>query len=283
MSAYFKYTCAAPDGTVKTKTLSKRLYSRDTALDCADDWKKLVRAGKYQEAIDLKPHLAVEEITGKRLKDPEVDVMSLFPKKDVTDIELPTNGGASFLLCGASRSGKSTAMCYLWEHYFKKCITILTTGSHQAEIYKPLHKACAVSPEFFPELLKESMKLNKESNNKYPILHILDDMLDGRNTKPLVKLCTIGRNNGQNSIICVQDLTMINTIGRANINYVLLFKLNSDLSIEKVVKTWLRHFLPGKMKLVDMYKLYRKLTEDHHFIVIDTLDNKIFRCKLDID
>lgn len=203
------------------------------------------------------------------------------PFRKLDSIDLPTNGGCSFGLIGSTRSGKSTAMIWLWEKYFSRHTTIMTTGSIQADIYGPLRSKCAISPEFYPELIKESMTLNQKTKNHYPILHILDDMLDGKNTKALSKLLTIGRNSALSTIICAQELTILNAIGRTNLNYICCFRLNSDMAVEKVVRNWLRHVLPGKT-IEDKCAAYKLLTQDHHFLVVDTLMDEIFHCKLDL-
>lgn len=201
-------------------------------------------------------------------------------QKRLDSIETPENGCFSFGLIGSTRSGKTCAMLWLWEKYFKEHISIMTTGSSQADIYGPLRKHVAVSPAFYPELLKETMALNNKTGNKYKFLHIFDDMLDGKNSKDLSKLLCIGRNNGCSTMIAGQDLTILNSIGRTNLNYVLLFRLNSMMSVEKVVKNYLRHFLPGSME--DKIKLYVQLTQEHYFFVCDFLANDTFLCKLDI-
>jgi hypothetical protein len=170
-------------------------------------------------------------------------------------------------------------MLWIWNTWFRDHLTIMTTGSSQAEIYNPLRK-CAITPNFYPELMKESMLLNQKTGNKYKFLHILDDMLDGKNSKSLSKLLCIGRNNGQSTIICGQDLTILNSIGRTNLNYVLLFRLNSLLSVEKVVRNYLRHVLKGSIE--EQCKEYVRLTNDHYFFVCDFLANDVFLCKLDI-
>jgi hypothetical protein len=203
------------------------------------------------------------------------------PFRKLSSIDLPVNGGCSFGLIGSTRSGKSTCMIYLYEKYFSRHITIMTTGSIQADIYGPLRKQCAISPEFYPELIKESMSLNQKTKNHYPILHILDDMLDGKNTKALSKLLTIGRNSALSTIICAQELTILNAIGRTNLNYILCFRLNSDTAVEKVVRNWLRHVLPGKT-IEDKCHAYKMLTQNHHFLVVDTLMDEVFHCKLDL-
>jgi hypothetical protein len=207
--------------------------------------------------------------------------MDKIPFRKLESIDLPAGGGCSFGLIGSTRSGKSTCMLWLWEHYFSKFITILTTGSSQADIYGPLRKACVISPEFYPELIKETMHISMKTRNHYNFLHILDDMLDGKNTKALSKLLTIGRNNGQSTIIAAQELTILNAIGRTNLNYICCFRLNSDLSVEKVVRNWLRHVLPGKT-IDEKCHAYKMLTANHHFIVVDTLMDEVFHCKLDL-
>jgi len=203
------------------------------------------------------------------------------PFRKMESIDLPSNGGVSFGLIGSTRSGKSSAMLWLWEKYFKHHITILTTGSSQADIYGPLRRSCAIAPEFYPDIIKETMALSFKTKNHYPFLHILDDMLDGKNTKALSKLLTIGRNNGQSTIICAQELSILNAIGRTNLNYILCFRLNSDIAIEKVVRNWLRHILPGKT-IEDKCHSYKLLTANHHFICVDTLMDEVFHCKLDL-
>lgn len=216
------------------------------------------------------------------MADREVDPRAYgIPVRKLHSIDLPAGGNCSFGLIGSTRSGKSTAMLWLWEHYFKSHTTIMTTGSIQADIYGPLRKTCAISPDFYPELIKESMILNQKTGNKYPILHILDDMLDGKNTKALSKLLCIGRNSALSTIICGQELTILNAIGRTNLNYILCFRLNSDTAIEKVVRNWLRHVLPGKT-IEDKCAEYKLLTANHRFFCVDTLADEVFSCRLDL-
>jgi len=203
------------------------------------------------------------------------------PIRRLDTITPPENGCFSFGLVGSTRSGKSVAMLWLWDNYFKEHVTIMTTGSSQADIYKPLNKSSAISPAFYPELIKESLILNQRTNNKYKILHIFDDCLDGKNSKAISKLLCIGRNNGLSTIFCAQDLTIMNSIGRTNFNYMLLFRLNSQVAVEKVVRNYLRHVLP-KASIEEQCRMYNDLTQEHYFFVCDFLSNETFICKLDI-
>ena len=206
------------------------------------------------------------------------------PFRKLSSIDIPSNGGGcSFGLIGSTRSGKSTAMLYLWEKYFKDQTTVLMTGSATAEIYKPLAKTAAICPEFHSELIKEAIKMNQDGPKPgcYPTTFIFDDMLDGKNSKALQKLLCIGRNSNLSTIYVGQELSILNSIGRTNLNFLLLFRLNSDMAIEKVVRNYLRHVLP-RASIADQCAMYKELTTDHHFICVDCLANEVFLSKLDV-
>jgi hypothetical protein len=214
---------------------------------------------------------------------PKIDPRTLgIPIRRLDSIQPPDNKCMSFGLIGSTRSGKTVALLYIWDTWFRDShITIMATGSSQADIYKPLQKSAAVSPSFYPEVIKETMTLNHKTDNKYKFLHIFDDMLDGKNSKALSKLLCIGRNNGMSTIISAQELTIMNSVGRTNLNYMLLFRLNSQMAVEKVVRNYLTHILPGK-NIEEKCKMYVALTQDHYCFVCDFLSNEVFITKIDI-
>lgn len=205
------------------------------------------------------------------------------PIKRLDSIKPPENVCMSFGLVGSTRSGKTVALLYIWQTWFKEShINIMYTGSAQAEIYKPLKTSTAVANYYFPEVIKESMLLNNKTKNKYKFLHIFDDMLDGKGSKSLSKLLCIGRNNGMSTIISAQELTILNAVGRTNLNYMLLFRLNSQMAVEKVVRNYLTHIIPGK-NIEEKCKIYVALTQDHWCFVCDFLSNEVFLTKIPIE
>jgi hypothetical protein len=96
----------------------------------------------------------------------------------------------------------------------------------------------------------------------------------------MLKLLTIGRNHYQNTLLSGQELSILNAIGRSNINFVFLGKLNSSMAIEKVIKTYLLSHFPTNMKMGDKIKLYSELTANYNWIVIDAIENECFITKL---
>jgi Poxvirus A32 protein len=289
MSEFFSFKATDPESKkVFTKKISIDTYGREKAKKMGDDWVKSVNKGLYSPSLRTNKSILQDTfIRKKSLKDESSDddgsVIDIFEKKPINELllELPDDKfGVSFLLLGATRSGKSTLMNWIYDTFFKSYITILHTGSHQSEIYKPLQKSCCIAPLFASELISETSKINSNTNNHYKFLHIIDDIVDKKNSRELIKLLTIGRNHRLNTIITGQELSVFNAIGRSNINYVILLRLNSDMAIEKVIKTYLRSYFPTGTKLNDMIQTYKELTAEHGFFFIDNLNDKIFASKL---
>jgi hypothetical protein len=198
----------------------------------------------------------------------------------LSDLE---TGGNSVLLCGSTRSGKSTALKYILDKYFKDHVGVLFSNSIHAHAYDHMnYKAITKSGVVIPELVKDAYLINRETDNHYPWIFIYDDTPTVRNDKELLKLLTIYRNSGISGIVATQSPSMINPTSRSNFNFVCLFKLNSMEQVENVVKVWLRSYFPKGFTLEDKIQWYRMATEDHHFIFIDNLNGTVQRCKINI-
>lgn len=192
-------------------------------------------------------------------------------------------GGCSILMIGSTRSGKSTALKHIMDKYFKKHVGVLFSQSINANAYKDMnYPLIAKSGAFVPELIHDMYSINKETKNNYPFLVIIDDCPLVRSDKELLKLTTIYRNSGLSSIVCCQNLGMLNPTCRSNINFIMLFKLNNTEAIEKTIKTFLRGYLPQGWNYDMKIDWYKRITEDHHFIFLDNLAGTIFRCKIDV-
>jgi hypothetical protein len=66
---------------------------------------------------------------------------------------------------------------------------------------------------------------------------------------------------------------------RGNLNVVMLGYMNSDESCEKVIRMFCYASIEGK-NIEEKIQNYKKLTSDHHWIVIDNLEGTVYRTKL---
>lgn len=197
------------------------------------------------------------------------------------EVELPERktGGVSFCLIGSTRSGKTTLLKHILNEYFNRHITVLMSNSIHAPIYKEISD-CIKSPLYSHKVIKEGYEINRKTNNHYPILYVLDDVVDKKHDKELLKLLTIYRNSGLSTIISLQSPILMNTAGRGNINFVCLGKMNSDENIEKVVRMYLMSYLKGKID--DKIRQYKLLVEDHFWFMVDNLTGEVYRFKIKI-
>lgn len=196
-------------------------------------------------------------------------------------LDIPKEGGCSILLAGSTRSGKSTALGHILHKYFSKYISVLMTHSPQADIYKDID--CLQAPNYYPAVIRDMAYINKKTENKYDFLAILDDVVTGiKHDKEILKMLTIYRNSNCSTIMCIQALTLMNSAGRTNVNFVVLFKFNSDAEIERAVKMYLGSYFPKDMKLLEKMRLYREMTENHYCFIVDNLNGRVFRSKIPV-
>lgn len=204
------------------------------------------------------------------------------PFRNIDTLVLPDDKfGCSLVFYGSTRSGKTTLLNYLYDKHFKKHISVLMSGSLNSGSYKRLEKSCVTSDMFHPEVLKDMYAINHKTKNHYKFCCIMDDITNHKYNEETVKLFTIYRNSRISSFVCVQAITMMNKTARANINFVLLGRLNNDSEIETVIKSYLTSFFPTRLRMAEKITLYRQLTNDHHWIIIDQVGNDIFRTKLE--
>ena len=195
------------------------------------------------------------------------------------DFVLPTNGGCSVCFLGSTRSGKTTFLKWLMKNYFKKHFSILMSNSIHNEIYDSL-KMDVKSPLYCPRLVKDAYTINKETDNHYKFLMVLDDVVSAKFDKELLKLLAIYRNSNLSAIISIQSPVLLNSATRGNLNYVMLGKMNSDEQIEKTIKMYLTSYLKGKMD--DKIRAYRELTDGFHWIVLNNISGEVYRTKIEI-
>ncbi len=205
---------------------------------------------------------------------------------DISDgecaLKLPETLGFSVVMIGASRSGKTTAMKWLVKKYMDKKLLFFTSFNDMADIYKDMPKRMIISSDFHPEIIKDFHTLQHTTDNKYKACFIYDDAIGNqlKNDKEITKLLTIYRNADMCSIFSAQSSTLVSPAGRSNANFIMLFRLNASSEAEHVCKDFLRSYFPKTMSMNERVMWYMKATQDHYFILIDNINNTIFRCKL---
>ena len=218
--------------------------------------------------------------------DRSVDMSCVYSKIPDAEFQLllpdaKTTGGCSILMIGSTRCGKTTTLKHILAKYFKKHLGAIFSESARAPAYQDMkYELLPLSSCYIPELVKASYLINREIGNHYPFLYVLDDCPLVKNDKQLLKMLTIYRNSNISAITCMQSPTLLNPTCRSNFNFVLLFKQNTTGQIEAVVKTFLRGYFPEGWNYEQKIEAYRRMTEDHHFILIDNLNGTIQRCKL---
>jgi hypothetical protein len=203
------------------------------------------------------------------------------PVLNAGSIELPDSKfGCSMIMCGSTRSGKTTLLNYFFKRHFQDHISILMSNSLHSDAYNYLKKKCVTSDFYFPELLKEMYKINHGTKNNYEFLAIIDDVPDKREDPEMKRLMTIYRNSRISCIVCVQGATIVNKLARSNINYVFLGRMNSSSEIERNIKEYLQGHFPASLKMTEKIQLYKRLTENYQWIVLDHINGHMFLTRL---
>jgi hypothetical protein len=207
--------------------------------------------------------------------------MEPIPTKNIDELQVPDGKfGFSILLCGSTRSGKTTMLNYLYDSHFRKHATTVMSNSLNSDAYDFIKKYCVLTDLYHPEMLKDMYKINHATQNHYQFCIVLDDLTNVKNDKEYLRLLTIYRNSRISCIVSAQGISMFNKTARGNINFVILGRLNSDAEVEKVVKEYCISYFPREMNMSDKIKYYRALTNDHWFLVLDQVNGDFFRTKL---
>lgn len=235
------------------------------------------------ESEDERPRKKEEHQTNAYISQAVVQNVAgiNIPVLNIGAIELPDpKFGVSFVLCGSTRSGKTTILNYLYKTHFKNHISVLMSNSLNSDAYDMLKKTCATSDFYHPEILKEMYKINHATKNHYEFFAIIDDVPDKREDSEMKRLMCIYRNSRISSIVCAQTATMINKMARSNINWVFLGRMNSSSEVERNIKDYLQGHLPTTMKMTEKIKLYKEWTSGYQWIVLDNINGNMFLTKL---
>ena len=275
-----------PTGTSSSLYTTKRFYIYN-GITKHNEFKTL-NLSKFKDLEELDQH--GKEWVERRKKEIQDQKDTLNQKVELSvtpfEFDLDEDSGLSIMMIGSTRSGKSTALNHIMENYYmpkeNKFLNIIFSNSLQSPVYDQYRdkKNVVSSILYQPKIIKECYKINKDTKNHYKFNIILYDIVDKKYDKELIKILTIYRNSRISCIISAQNVTIMNSIGRGNINHIFLFKLNSDEAIEKAIKAYLLSYFPSSFKMVDKIKKYKELTDDHCFFWINNLDGIVKRSKI---
>ena len=198
---------------------------------------------------------------------------------------LPVNGDepVSLAFIARTRAGKTYLQNEILERYFSRRICVLMTQSPNSNTYKEgffaKHKDLIKCPDYYPSVIKRMIRLSIGTENAYPWCIILDDVFGKRECPTLKKLHVQGRHQNISVIISGQTCAILNTVCRANTNFIFLGALGNDAEIKNAIEFFLNSTFPSDMKMPDKMRMYKKWTENHQFIVIDNINNEIFITK----
>ena len=72
----------------------------------------------------------------------------------------------------------------------------------------------------------------------------------------------------------------MSAVGRNNANYIAIFKQQTPLEFENVIKEFLSMWLPTGMTMREMVDFCKEATMDHQFFFIDNIEGKCYLSKL---
>ena len=158
---------------------------------------------------------------------------------------------------------------------------MFTMNGH-ADIYKDMGEKILVSSNYHPELFREAHEINSLCDNKYPFFFISDDYVDTKikNDPEITRALTIYRNCNVSSLFSFQGRTLMNAVGRNNANFICVFKQQTPMEWENVIKEFLSMWLPSGMSMKEMVEFCKAATVDHQFFFLDNIAGKCYLSKL---
>ena len=200
--------------------------------------------------------------------------------------------GNSFVLIASSKNGKTELMKRIYHKYFVKDVpksrklhSILFSINSFADVYKDLNVTkCNKFDASTAKLINQLKKVNEITDNKYNFLIMTDDIIDMKYSKTISDLVLTLRNANMSSILSVQYPFLLSKSCRSSLNNLCCGGLNTDEAIESLIKSFLqsKFVKMGFKTMPSQIALYRRLTEDYHFIYVFSRQDVMVRFKIDL-
>lgn len=194
------------------------------------------------------------------------------------DIPSHDKTGASTILFGSSKSGKTTLLKYILNtsYNLNQYISFLCSPSIHSRSYKKVNAKVLRVPFYSDKLLKALTKIQRETKNKYAFLMSTDDVIDIKNNKSLLKLILTMRNSNISSLVCLQSITLLSKNARHNINNAIFLRQNNNEAIVEAMDRFLGSYKPfSGLRMDDKVTMYRDITKDYGFIYLNSLNDRL--------
>lgn len=247
----------------------------------------------FKKSSELTRHLAAKNPCRKSVINIEnkietpVDLFDGSAKQELPKFEInkllnpDLEGGFSAIFAASRRSGKTTLIKYLYNELSKSFDIIIffcdtLHNKNYSFVQEPKFN------HFSSGVLNDLFDFQKNTNNEYKILIIMDDCVsnDTKNSDEIMQLYLTGRNWNISCIISSQVSTLINKKSRGNTDFVFIGKTNTPENRLNLIETFLITCLKPpqeiKTKVAKEFWLDKFLienTEDYNFIVLDYLSS----------
>lgn len=180
--------------------------------------------------------------------------------------------GNTILLCASSKRGKSTLMKCIYDKYYsnnKNIISILISPSSHIGIFKEFPNNVIKINKFNKQtvtLLNNLATIQNKTDNAYEYLIMVDDCIDVRYNKILNNLILVLRNSLFSTIVSIQYDKILSKQARSSVNNICCGGLNTDESIESIIKAYLKTALIKNFNITnlnDLCEKYRELTDEN--------------------
>lgn len=240
-----------------------------------------------KEATAEAPNM--EKITNILKKvQTKADPIGNLPKISPQDVvntftdRIKNENGATLAIFASSGAGKTTLLTNLLNSIQLKNpdqIITLFSPSMNASVYKSFHTDIVKVPDLNEQMIECQRKINSSPNiqQMYSFLNVLDDIVDSTRSMSQLKQFLIDRNNKISTILSIQDSKLLAKKSRGSVNYVLIGKQNNREAQKSMIESFLLGYdlFPNK-QWDKSYQIFDKLTENHHWIFIDQIQNKCY-------
>lgn len=269
----------------KLKTVKDASAVATNALDKNDD-----AANNIQ--------ISVAKPTEKPGSLAKINLVGLLHNEDLIN-SFRDGSGSTFLLLGASKSGKTylmMKMAIMLKQMIKSLVVVLISGTYTDESAKysaleeaiPKDSLSISDPSKINITLRMIRQIQIDTKKAKPVLVLIDDMATDKYNKDIIKLFVEDRNLNISTIFASQACKMFNKNSRSNVNYIIFGKMNTPESIEDCYDVFLRgHFSSKKIVpwvnpsgiQMDVPKYvvdYNGETTDYKKLYLDNINGKLY-------